>query len=299
MDSRLIRVRNFSGLLLLSLAMPAVSHGQSAAAPPPGSEPRGSEPWSSELVRRALATELSAARDSSHPMRYRLRKSSPRLTSTKEIIETRDGAVALLVSIDDKPPSQLDEQKEKARLDGLLTDPGRQRRRKQSQETDTERALKVLRALPRAFLYQYAGTAANGSGTVERFTFTPNPAFNPADLETQVLTALSGEIWIDAAHERVVRLEGRLKQDVDFGWGILGRLNKGGWIVIEQAELSGGQWRIVRFKMVMTGRVLFKTRSFDTTEEETQFAPVPAGLSYRQGIQMLRTGLEHGASGGR
>src|ERR1019366_8036530 len=82
MDSRLIRVRNFSGLLLLSLAMPAVSHGQSAAAPPPGSEPR-----SSELVRRALATELSAARDSSHPMRYRLRKSSPRLTSTKEIIE--------------------------------------------------------------------------------------------------------------------------------------------------------------------------------------------------------------------
>jgi hypothetical protein len=51
--------------------------------------------------------------------------------------------------------------------------------------------------------------------------------------------------------------------------------------------------------MVMTGRVLFKTRSFDTTEEETQFAPVPVGLSYQQGIQMLRTGQEHGASGGR
>ena len=31
-------------------------------------------------------------------MRYRLRKSSPRLTSTKEIVETKDGDVARLVA---------------------------------------------------------------------------------------------------------------------------------------------------------------------------------------------------------
>ena len=36
-------------------------------------------------------------RTHSHPMRYRLRKSSPRMTSTKDIVETRDGAVARLV----------------------------------------------------------------------------------------------------------------------------------------------------------------------------------------------------------
>ena len=45
-----------------------------------------------------------------------------------------------------------------------------------------------------------------------------------------------GEIWIDPVHQRVVRLEGHLQQDVDFGWGILGRLNKGGWI----ADRAGG-----------------------------------------------------------
>ena len=110
---------------------------------------------------------------------------------------------------------------------------------------------------------------------------------------------MNGELWVDAAHERVLRLEGHLQEDVDFGWGILGRLNKGGWIVIEQADVGGGQWRIVRFKMVMSGRVLFKTRSFDTTEEETQFAPVPAGMSYQQAIQMLRAGTETGSAQGR
>jgi hypothetical protein len=254
---------------------------------------------SSVLVQHALANELSAAQNTTHPLRYRLRKSSPRLTSTKEIVETRDGAVAMLVAINDQAPAPEDAQKEQLRLDQLLADPSKQRHRKQTQDDDTSRALKVLRSLPNAFLYRYAGQGVSGATPVAKFTFSPNPKFNSPDLETQVLTQMSGEIWVDAAHERVVRLEGHLQQDVDFGWGILGRLNKGGWITIDQAEVEGGQWRIVRFKMAMSGRVLFKTRSFDTTEEESQFAPVPAGMSYQQAIQMLRSGQGSGAPAGR
>ena len=82
-----------------------------------------------------------------------------------------------------------------------------------------------------------------------------------------------------------MRLEGHLQQDVDFGWGILGRLNKGGWIVIEQADVGEHQWRIVHFKMSMSGRVVFKTKVFDTTEDQSQFAPVPVELTYKQAIR--------------
>ncbi|MDR3726070.1 MAG: hypothetical protein P4K86_03410 [Terracidiphilus sp.] len=251
------------------------------------------------LVERAVAAEMRTAQDASHPMCYRLRKSSPRLTTVKKIFETRDGAVARLLSIGDKPLSAADEGKEQARLDGLLSDPGRQRHRKQNEDADTGRALKVLHALPQAFLYQFAGTGWGPAGQVEKFTFKPNPQFNPPDLETQVLTAMVGEIWIDASQMRVVRLEGHLQRDIDFGWGILGRLNKGGWIVIEQADVGGHQWRIVRFQMVMSGRVLFKSKSFDTTEEQTQFEPLPAGLGYRQAIQMMRSGTGSAARAGR
>jgi hypothetical protein len=242
------------------------------------------------LVDHALANELHAAQDHGVPMRYALRKSSPRITTAKEIIETKDGAVARLVSINDQPLSAADEQKEQARLDALLADPSLQHHRKQAEDTDTGRALKVLRALPQAFLYQYAGSADMPSGKVEKFTFKPNPVFSPPDLETEVLTAMSGAIWIDPAQARVTRLDGHLDQDVDFGWGFLGLLHKGGWIAIEQADVGGGQWRAVRFQMQMTARVFFRTRVFDTTEDETQFAPVPAGLGYAQAIQMLLSG---------
>ncbi len=242
------------------------------------------------LVARALASELQAAQDRSHPLRYRLRKSSPRLTTTKEIYETKDGDVARLVAIDDKPLSGADEQQEEARLDALAGDPGKQQRRKQAEETDAGRALKVLRALPSAFIFQYAGPGQGPTGKVEKFMFRPDPNFSAPDLETQVLTEMAGEIWIDAAHERVVRLEGHLQQNVDFGWGILGRLNKGGWIVIEQADVGGDQWRTVRFQMAMSGRVVFRNRTFDTSEEETGFAPLPVGLGYQKAIEMLRAG---------
>ena len=247
----------------------------------------------SGAVARALNNEIAAAGDSSHPMQYRLRKSSPRLTTTKELIETRDGLVALLLSVNDAPPSPEDRSKEQDRIDALLADPGKQQHRKQSQQADTARAMKILRVLPKAFLYQDAGpqaasSASGSSGTVERFTFTPNPNFEPPDLETQILTQMTGEIWIDLAHQRVTHLEGHLQNDVDFGWGILGRLYKGGSVSIEQSDIGNGIWRITRFQMKMSGRVFFKTKVFDTAEEETHFAPVSASLDYKQAIQMLR-----------
>jgi len=249
---------------------------------------------SQALVARALTNELRAAQDAGHPMRYQLRKTSPRLTTTKEICETKDGEVARLISVNDKPLSEADSRKEEARLDALVADPSKQRHRKQAEDADSARALMVLRALPKAFLYEYAGSdqgsagKQGSAGRIEKFNFHPNPGFSAPNLETQALTTMSGQIWIDPERERVTRLEGRLQRDVDFGWGVLGRLNKGGWIVIEQADVGGDQWRVVHFQMQMSGRVIFKTRVFDTTEDETQYAPLQPGMSYQKAIETLR-----------
>jgi hypothetical protein len=269
--------------LLLLFAWVAAANGWSALG-------RGQNlpPAQQALLEHALANEYNAIQDASHPMRYELRKTTPRLSTTKKICETKDGDVALLVSLNDKPLSPVDATKEDARLNALLADPGKQRRRKQAENADTGRVLDVVRVLPNAFVYQYAGSGQGPAGPVEKFTFKPNPAFSPPNLETQVLTAMAGEMWIDPEHLRVVRLEGHLQQDVDFGWGILGRLNKGGWIVIEQANVGEGQWRTVHFQMAMSGRVVFKTRVFDTIQDQMKYAPVPSGLAYQKAIAMLR-----------
>jgi len=236
-----------------------------------------------ELVRRALTNELNAARDTSLPMRFRLRKINPHRTIVKDIIETRDGSVARLVSVNDLPLSQEIALKEQNRLDVLLTDPSRQHHRQQSEAADLERAITVLRALPQALIYQFTGIQ-NG---IARFVFHSNPKFHSQSLETLALTKMTGELWVNISEGRVTHLEGHLDEDVDFGWGILGRLNKGGWIAIEQAEVAPHIWRNTYFKMVMSGRVVYKMKVFDTIEELSQFTPVDLNMGYEQAVHLL------------
>jgi hypothetical protein len=240
------------------------------------------------LVSHALGEELRMGEDHSHPMRYRLRRQSPRLTTTKEIVETRDGGVARLVAVNDRPLDAADEQKEEARLDALERDPSLQQHRKRGEDNDAGIVLKVLRMMPQAFLYQYEGLGQGPAGPVQKYSFRPNPRFSPPDLETQALTAMTGEVWIDAARERVVRLAGSLTQDTNYGWGILGKLNKGGWLLIEQGDVAGRDWRITHVQLKMTLRILFKTKVFDTDQQMHNYDPVPAGIDYRAAIRLLR-----------
>lgn len=280
-----IESRLGGGCLALVLCLFAASPARSAGRPAAETlQPAQAQ----ALVARALADEARLANDTAHPMRFRLRKQSPRLTTTKEIVETRDGNVARLLAVNDRPLDPAAERQEQARLDALERDPNQQRRRKHGQENDAGIVLKVLRMMPQAFLYQYAGLGQGPAGPVQKFIFRPNPRFSPPDLETQALTAMHGELSIDAASERVTRLAGSLQQDTSYGWGILGKLNKGGWLLIEQSEIGDHQWRISHVQLKMTLRILVKTKIFDTDEQMRDYAPVPAGIDYRAAIRLLR-----------
>lgn len=241
-----------------------------------------------ELVQHALANEINTARSAKHPMRYTLRKITPHLSTTKKLIETPDGAVARLIAVNGKPLSAGAEQKEMARLDALAANPDDQSHRKQNEDADTARAMKILRAMPKAFIYTYTGPGTSAEGPVETYTFAPNPAYNPSGMETQILTGMTGKITVDPSAQRVVHLEGHLERDVNYGLGIIGKLNKGGWIAIDQAPVGDGQWRTVRLQLAMTGRILFISKAYDTLQEQSDYRPVAQGLDYREAIGMLK-----------
>jgi hypothetical protein len=275
---------------LVALSAPwALSAAQPATPAPLTNEPLTNE-QTQELVKRVLRTELDASTDSAatHPMQYRLSKVSPRLSTTKLIVETRDGDVARLVAINNAPLSPVDQQNEETRLQSLLNDPSLQRHRKQREEGDAERAKKVMRALPDAFLYQFAGYVDTPQGPSYRLSFQPNPNFDPQDLEAQVLKAMAGELWIDVSDQRVTRLEGKRLRDVEYGWSILGKLDKGGTLLLEQSNVGNHQWRTTHMVLVMNARVLFKSIKLDTTLELSQFTPVSPEMTYQQAIQLLR-----------
>jgi len=239
------------------------------------------------LVRRASQNELHSS-NGGHPYRYQLHKIDDGKITTKEIVETKDGDVARLIAIDDKPLDADAQQAELDRLNNLAAHPEVQEHRRKREQEDSDRANKMIRLLPDAFAYKYEGMVDGPNGQCYRLSFQPNPNFTPPDREAQVYAGMAGELWIDKGQERMVKLDAHLIADVEFGWGILGRLYKGGSILVEQADVGDHHWETTHMKLNLTGKALMiKTLSFQTTEDASHFEPVPAQMGYQEAIKML------------
>lgn len=203
--------RSAAFLALLPLLLATASPAQSALSTPPDA---------TALVRRAVQHRLDAEK-THKPAQYLIRRIDQRLDSTKLIIETRDGPVARLVAINGKPLSPEADKTELARLDNLAAHPELQEHRRKEDQDDTNRVNHILSLLPDGLLYQFQGMTPCGADQCFRLSFKPNPNFSPPDLEANILTAVSGEVWIDQAQERLTRLDAHFINNVSIGFGIL------------------------------------------------------------------------------
>ena len=239
-----------------------------------------------ELVRLASKNELAPG--NGHPYRFKLRKVDDGKITTKEIVETKDGDVARLIAVNDKPLPPDAQQTEIERLNNLVAHPEIQEHRHKKEQEDSNRENEMIRLLPQGFLFHFEGMVEGPNGPAYRLTFKPNPGFQPPDREAEVYHGMAGELWIDQGEERIVKLQAQLIDDVNFGWGILGKLYKGGSILVEQKDVGEGHWEGTQMKLNLHGKALMiKPLSFETTEDATDFEPVPRQMSYKDAVHML------------
>jgi hypothetical protein len=248
-----------------------------------------------ELVRAAVANEVAAANDASTKHMFRSRKQNPQGSQTRLYVETRDAIAGMTIAYNDKPLTQEQMQGEEGHLAGLVGNP-EQLRRKHAQEQDSAaRTLRIVKALPDAFLYDYdgeePGTAELGKdgARLVRLKFRPNPAYEAPSHVEDVLAGMQGVVLIDAAAHRLARIDGTLFREVSFGWGILGHLDKGGHFLVEQRDVGDGSWDVSRMSLSFNGRILlFKSIAIKSDEVFSDFRRVPADITFAQGVEMLK-----------
>jgi hypothetical protein len=87
---------------------------------------------------------------------------------------------------------------------------------------------------------------------------------------------MEGEITVDIKEERLAALSGHLVEDVKFGGGLLGHLDKGSEFEVKQAEVAPGQWEMTVLDVDMKGKaLLFKTIDVQETENHSDFRRMP------------------------
>lgn len=202
----------------------------------------------------------------------------------KAEVETRTGRVSRMLSTGGKPLTAEEEAEESRRLETLLRDPGQQQQLLRDYQGDEDRIARIVALLPNGFLYTFDGV----EGDDIRLKYTPNPGFKPPTYEARVFHGMAGTVWVNAREKRLTRLEGRLVSNVDFGYGLLGRLDKGGTFNMERVEVAGGSWKTRVLDVHITGHViLLKSIGKDQEEMRSQFRQVPSDLSLEQAEAML------------
>jgi hypothetical protein len=245
--------------------------------------PTAATPQQLDLIAHATENELHALENPA-PFRYQERLEWSWGTETRSVIETAEGRADRIVQFSDGPLSSDQQAKQEHRLKKLLSDHDAVKNELQDQKAETQRRIRMVMAFPRAFFFDFVGRE-NG---LLRFDFRPKPDFSPRDRETQMYRGMEGKVWVEPVHERIVQVRGKLVKDVSFGWGIFGRLNKGGIYEISQTQLSPGIWRITTLNVDVKGRMYFlNSFRFMRRESNSHFRPVSASLTYPAAVQTL------------
>jgi hypothetical protein len=236
-----------------------------------------------DLVKDVVYNELQERRQISL-WQYRVEKKVASQSLLEQEVETVDGPVYRIFARQGKPLDPGAQKKEKERLNNLLHNASEQARMKQENDSDEQRVRRLIAAMPDAFLYDYDGTADGGV----RLTFQPNPAYNPPTYETRVYHALTGKVWIDAQKKRLLKIDAHIVNEIDFGYGLLGKIEKGGAFQIERVEVNETRWKTSLLDVHISGRIVFfKSISKDQHEVRSLFKPMPPTTTVQDAVTLL------------
>lgn len=237
-----------------------------------------------QLVQQATDVELAADRDDHSHWRYRQQESGG---NESVVVETEHGAIARRVLVFGKPVTASQAEADNAHIQAFVNDPSLQAKQKRDGAHDDKSATELLQLLPRAFTWKVAGETAD---TIT-LAFTPDPKFDPPNMEARVMGQMAGALIVDKAQHHIRTMKGRLTQDINIGFGLLARLRQGGTFDIERREVAPGMWQITETHVHIDGRALFfKTIGEQQDEVKTNFTQVPPGMTLEQAVVLLGRG---------
>ena len=241
-----------------------------------------------QMVKNMAWNELQASLHPTHYYRYVERIVSSDGSRTVDEISTPHGDVDRLIEVDQHPPGAQQIQQNQQLLAKLPNDVQLQQSRYKDQQSNDLRRDNVIKDMPDAFIYTYAGR--NPQGLI-MLKFRPAPDFQPSSRQSLILQGMAGELWVDPKTQRMVKVDGSLIQDVRIGWGFLARLNTGGTFLMEQSQGPDGTWHQKALSVHLDGtELIFKHLHIRVKEFRCCFERVPDDLSIRDAVHLLQSG---------
>lgn len=240
-----------------------------------------------QLVTAMVKNEKQARQDRTY-FRYTSFERSARTGGhlwKENVAETPDGMLRRLIAEDGKPLTGDRAVEEDHRIEKLVADPQDLIAENDDRRADEARLGKLLDILPEALVFSADGI----DGECTRIAFKPNPTFTPSTYDERIVHGLTGVILIHEPDDRLCGIKGQLIDRVNFGYGLLGHLDKDSHFAVIRAPVTPTDWKSTRIDVHVDGRILLlKSISRDEEAVHLGHEPLPAHLSLAQAAAFTR-----------
>jgi len=169
-------------------------------------------------------------------------------------------------------PSQQAQEKKKeqqAAAQRAAESPQQRRNRIAKFEKERRRDAEMMAQLTKAFTFTLLGQQKLRGFDVWALKATPCKDYHPPNMETQVLTGMRGQLWIDQKTFQWVKVVAEVVHPVSIG-GLLARVEPGTRFELENAPVPDGVWFASHFSMKSDAKVLH-VFNHSSQDDETYF----------------------------
>jgi hypothetical protein len=256
-------LKTLQGVVLLAAAMGVATMGYAQA----------SDSAALEAVRAAVKSELQAAQTDRSIWIYTEHDTTVGRDAVYDVVETPHGTLKRLIELNGRRLTGAAEQTETQRIENYVHDPSAQARARRAGAHDDAQATEMLKMLPDAFIWR----KESETGGLLTLKYWPNQNFDPPNMQARVMGTMAGEMVISRDGDRIRSLRGALTSNVLIGFGILGKLDRGGIFDVERRKQEGGSWQITETRVHIGGHaLLFKTIGQQEDDIKTNWKPSTA-----------------------
>lgn len=234
-----------------------------------------------DMVWTAVKTELKAAKNDHSVFIYHDHDVQPGKNKYTIVVQTTShGAINRVTRVNGKA---IPLSKQRAKVENFANSPSLQQKQRQNNEHDAKQTEQLLKMIPSAFIWK----VKSQTPTEITLAYSPNPNFNPPNMQDRVFAAMAGTMVLNRQQHRIVLFSGKLIHSVNFFWGLLGKIYKGGTFSVRREQLEPHVWEIVEMHTHINGHILFfKTISANEDDVDTDWRKAPPNLTLKQAAKL-------------
>lgn len=187
-----------------------------------------------------------------------------------------------LIAVNGKPLSPAQEAQQAKKEQQVVAQrrsesPEERQKRIETFEKERRRDNALMEQITKAFTFNMAGLRKVRGYSVYVLKATPRPGYQPPSMETQVLTGMHGELWIEQTTFHWVKVMAQVIHPVSIE-GFLAEVEPGTQFELENSPVGDGStWEASHFAMKSNARIfhLFPRESQED-ETYTDYRPISA-----------------------